>query len=132
MPTLTLTRRWCSAMTCGSRQYRRDPFRVPHRTLGVFDLREHDNEFIAAVATYRVRAAHGCVEPSGQSLKHLVADRMSERVVNLFEAIDVDKEHRHLSAVTPCQRDRMFQTVGQQHSIGQIRERVVLREVREL
>jgi hypothetical protein len=38
---------------------------------------------------------------------------MSERIVYLLEAVEVNEQHRELSLMTPRQRDGMAEAVGQ-------------------
>jgi hypothetical protein len=47
----------------------------------------------------------------------------------IFEAVEVDEEHSELSLMTPRQRGGMAEGVGQQRPVGELGERIVLREV---
>jgi hypothetical protein len=60
-----------------------------------------------------------------------VADVVPERVVHVLEAVQVEEEHRHAQAVAVRVGDGLLEAVLQQRAIGQARERVVLREVRD-
>jgi alkyl hydroperoxide reductase subunit AhpC len=59
-------------------------------------------------------------------LKKLVASRVSERIVDVFEAVQIQKEHGDLFAVTRRQGDRLTNAVVQEHSIRQSGQKVVL------
>jgi len=47
-------------------------------------------------------------------------------------SVEVDEEHSELSLMTPRQRDGIAEAVGQQRPVGELGERIVLREVKQL
>ena len=51
---------------------------------------------------------------------------MAEAVVNLFKFIQIEKQQRHVGLLTLCPRQRHVQSIPQQCTVGQVRERVVL------
>jgi hypothetical protein len=61
--------------------------------------KQHD-EFIASLSAYRVRATNAIHEASCDGLKKFVADWMSQGVVYVFEAIQIQKKHRDFFQVT--------------------------------
>ena len=87
--------------------------------------KQHD-EFIASLPAYRVRAAHAIHQAFCDGLKKFVADRMSQGIVDVFEAIQIQKQHRDFFRVTRRQGDRLADPVVQEHSIGQAGQKVVL------
>ena len=51
---------------------------------------------------------------------------MPERIVDVFEAIQIQKQHRDFFRVTRREGDRLADPVVQQHAIGQTGQKVVL------
>ncbi len=64
----------------------------------------------------------------GNSLEKIVADRMTECVVDALELVDVEIEHRQ-ALVRPHARQRVAEEFLEVGAIGQIGERVVARHV---
>ena len=63
---------------------------------GVGDPRHHDGEFVAGEPGEEVAAAKRRLEPLAAGLQEPVADRVTERVVDRLEAIEVEHEERRL------------------------------------
>src|SRR5579864_9266783 len=57
---------------------------------------------------------------------------MSQGIIDVFEMIQIQKEYRKRSVLTASQGNRLSDPVVEQHTIGQIREYIVLRGVRHL
>src|SRR5205823_4373657 len=58
---------------------------------GIFDLADdvnEDREFVAAEARHGIFFTNRAADPRGDDLQQAVADGVSERIVDLFEAID--------------------------------------------
>ncbi len=77
-----------------------DSGRVAARALGlVADLGQQDYEFVAAEATDRIFFPQAC----GQALRNLdqqvVADRVPQCVVDRLEPIEIDEQHRAVTAM---------------------------------
>jgi len=51
------------------------------------DFRQQDYKFISALAAYRVGIAHGANQSKGNGLQKLVSNKMSQRIVDVFESI---------------------------------------------
>ena len=51
---------------------------------------------------------------------------MSKGIVDVFEAVQVQKQHCGKASLPPRKRDRLVNPVNQEHSIGQPGEEVVL------
>ena len=100
--------------------------------MGVFDFRKQDHEFIAALTADGVRTANAAISRLRHGLQQLVADRMPQRVVDVFEAIEIEEQHGQPVAVAPGQRDRLGEPVVQQHAVGQVGQKVVLSQMRQL
>ena len=61
----------------------------------------------------------------GDGLQELVADRVTEGVVDVLEAVEIDEQggHRHIGAAGPGQH--LFGAVEDQCAVGQTGQRVV-------
>ena len=68
------------------------------RVRGLLQLRHDDGELVAAEAGNRVELPDAAAQPVGDDLQQLVADRMSERVVDALEMIEVEAQHRQALA----------------------------------
>ena len=78
---------------------------------------QHD-KFIAALTADRIRATDAVHQAFSDRLKQLVADRMSQRIVDVFEAVQIQKQHRDRLLVTVRRGDRLANPVVQQQAIG--------------
>ena len=96
---------------------------------GVFD--EHC-ELIASEARYRVASAGGVQQSVREGREQLVTDAMSLTVVHSLELVHVEKQHRDAAARALRRRERVFDAVMEEHSVGQPGQRVVQCLVREL
>ena len=97
---------------------------APRRDGGVlrsFNFGKQHHEFIAALPAYGVRTAYTFHQPLGDGLQKLVPDGMAQRVVDVLEAIQVQKQDCHSLVVTGRHRDGLADPVVQQHAIGQTR-----------
>ena len=57
---------------------------------------------------------------------------MSQRIVDVFETIQIQKDHGNRSVLAASQGNRLSDPVVEQQAIGQIRDNIVLRGVRHL
>ena len=56
-------------------------------------------EFIAALPAHRVRAAYAIHQPFGDRLQKLVAGWMTQGIVDVFEAIQIQEQDRNFFRV---------------------------------
>jgi hypothetical protein len=96
--------------------------------VAVFHAVQDDDELVAAKAAHRVAGAHGIRKALRHRAQQPVADVMAERIVDVFEAVQVDEQHRYFfsGALRLLQRDA--QPLDAKRSIGQLGEHVVLRQ----
>src|SRR5688500_5765829 len=73
---------------------RRQHRRIPHAL-------DYNGELIPRQPRQQVAIAHGSLETLRRGLQQPVADRMSKRVVDRLEAVEVEHEQRDLPAVPP-------------------------------
>jgi hypothetical protein len=54
---------------------------------------------------------------------------MAQGVIDVFEAIQVEKQYRSLSSVAARGGDRLTQSISQQYAIGQLGKRIVVGQI---
>ena len=62
--------------------------------LGLLHFRKQHDEFIASLAADGVRGAHAIHQAFGNGLQKFVAGRMPQGIVDVFEAVQIQKQHR--------------------------------------
>jgi hypothetical protein len=72
----------------------------------------------------RVAGPHAPEKPFGDSNQQRVAGRMTEAVVDEFELVQVQRQHRHRSGIAMLQLHRMCQAVVKQGTVRQAGQRV--------
>ena len=108
---------------------------LPRDRGGVARLRhlgEEDDELVAAVAAHRVRFAHRVLEAARRQLQHLVADRVTERIVDLLEVVEVEKDDADAGRAPLRHRDRVLEPVEHQRARRRTGQLVVLGRAGEL
>jgi|SRR5579859_353963 len=95
----------------GIRQSPADFFSDVRRPCAVVDIRQKNDEFIAAETTSRVAGPHNRLQACGGSLQNTIAHRVPEAVVDLLELIDVEKQHHDLPSVSVGVRFRLLEAV---------------------
>ena len=108
-----------------------DLLRQRGRFRRVGDRRLDDDEFVAAHPRDGVGLAHQSAQAFGDDLQQLVARGMTEGVVDRLELIEVEVVDRHHLIVLEAAQ-RLLQPLVQQHAVGQIRQRIVMRHVLDL
>ena len=96
--------------------------------LGIFELvqgREQDGELIAAQARYQVALAQLCPHARGDGYQHGVTGGMPEVIVDIFEAVAVEEQHRHPLVELGCTAQRTDQPALEESAIGQPGEAVM-------
>ncbi len=97
----------------------------------LIEFRKHDHKFVSAEAADRVRDADTCLQPLRHRLQQHVSHRVPERVIDVFEPIEVYEQHGQAGVAAPGRRNRLGQPVVQQRSVRQVGEHVVLRQMRQ-
>ena len=90
------------------------PFGDRDRGGVVGDVAHEDTELVAAETRHQVLLAEGLGEPRSDRREQLVADVVTQRVVDLLEVIEVHQHHREaarlrgrfLDRLTSCRRNR--------------------------
>ena len=101
---------------------------APAEQLGVdrvLDADEHDAELVAADPRHGVDLAHAGAEPHRDLLEQEIARGMAEGVVDVLEAVEVEKQQgRHVAPAADA-GDRLLEPLEQQNPVGQPGQRVV-------
>jgi len=82
-------------------------------------LFEHNREFVAAQASGRISLAQTAPEPVRNLSKDIVADGVSERIVDGFEFIQIDEQNSNRCSFALRARHSVPQPIFKQGSIGQ-------------
>ena len=113
---------------CGQRQ--QHLLGTERRILRVFDLCKQNHEFVAPLAAHGVRIAQASQQTLRNRLQEFVADRVSERIVDVFEAIQIQKQHGVMLAVATGQGNCVLHAVAQQRPVRQIGEKIMPGQMR--
>src|SRR5438445_11836771 len=89
------------------------------RAIGSANIREQHAELVRAEACNRVSHAQGTSQPRFDLTKQLVPVSMSERVVDLLEAVEIADEATDAIAAPSCSEQRLPAPVEIQRAIGQ-------------
>ena len=92
---------------------------------------EHDDEFVAAHADHDVAVAHAGAQPARHFLQQLVAGLVAAGVVDVLEAIEIEKHDAEHGIRRPRLVDGLRQERGQVMPIGQTRQLIVMRHAIE-
>ena len=88
-----------------------------------------DREFVAAEAGDGVALAHQALQSRRHRLEQRVAYRMSERVVDRLEQVEIEDENRVSDAGRLVAFERGVRLLAKQHPIGDIGQGIVARQV---
>ena len=83
------------------------------------EVLEQDGELVAAEPRGGVLGAQAGRQSLGGRAQQLVADRVAEAVVDRLEVVEIDEDHRELTAVAPAARERQGQAILEQRPVGE-------------
>ena len=101
-----------------------------HRQIGRPE--QQNGELVAAQTGDRVGAAQRLLQTRADLGQQPIADLVTEGVVDVLEAIEIQQQHGHLLARPLRVLDRLLDPVVEQGAIGQPGQRVVQRHALEL
>jgi hypothetical protein len=87
-------------------------------------MRQHDQEFLAAISTNDFGGTSQLAEFACQASQHFIADLVSMRVIDSFEVIDIDHQNRQQRSVMIREAHRLLQLGQNLSPIGQGRQRI--------
>ena len=84
----------------------------------VDDVLDEHGELVATKSCGGVTGPQAQVDPVGHFDQQRVSKRVAQAVIHHFEAVQIEKQHRHLTLLTSRAFERVRQPVEQQRSIG--------------
>ena len=91
----------------------------------------NDGELVAAEPRQEVRLAHAAAQPLGDRLQKRIADRMTEPVVDLLEAVEVDPVQGERGALVQA-AERVLERLAEIEAVGDAGQRIVAGEPLDL
>jgi hypothetical protein len=98
---------------------------------GVLDRGLDDGELVAAEPGDEIAGPDAFLEARGHRFEQLVADHVSERIVDALEFVDVDVEHRQVLAFDDID-ELLLEPFVEQRAVWQVGQRVVMRKMPDL
>ena len=93
------------------------------RNLGL--LEEHDRELVAAEPRDRHGLAERHPQPVGDALEEQVAGVMAERIVDVLEVVEIEKERERGSSSSACPCERPLDEALQGGAVEEPREAIM-------
>jgi hypothetical protein len=93
---------------------------------------EEDDELVSSHPPNGIALPHHTGQARGDRAQQLVTGRMTERVVDLLEAVDVDVERCRGAHRPPSPGQQLGRAVEHERSVGELRQRAVQRSVTQL
>ena len=90
---------------------------------------QHHDKLISTDTRNRVGVTQRAGEASGHFAQDFITDRVTQRVVDVFEAVQVEKHHHYLPAFTARLCQRLCETILQQSTVWQAGQCIVQRQV---
>ncbi len=91
---------------------------------GIVEVLDDDHELVAAKPRQQVGFAQRAGQRLGHLLQQLVADPVSQRVIDVLEPVEIDVEHADVAAVALGLSDRLRQPLLQQQAVRQPGQRI--------
>lgn len=82
---------------------------------------DDDDELVSAQSAGHAAARHDRADTSSHDLKQLIASGVAERVIDAFEAIDIQKENGDSTPV-PIVDDRTFEVIDNSRTVQEFGE----------
>ena len=93
---------------------------------------EQDREFVAAKPRDEVGLADRADHQLGKVDQRRIARRMAERIVEIFEPVDIDEQQRRMLIVTLAPGNQHVELADQPTAVGNRHQRIVMRLAVEL
>lgn len=97
-----------------------------HRVLGTRQPALHDRELVGVQPRQRVLLAQGRTQPLGDAAQQLVADRVSQRVVDRLKIVQPQHQQRDLVGAAPHMQQHLVHLLAQQIAVRQAGQPVML------
>ena len=109
-----------------------DLLRAERRIVRVHDVGEQHEELVSALTAHRIGAAHAGLQSLRHRFKQLIADGVTQRIVDVLEAIEIDVQHRDRAAGAVRPHHRLIEPVAEQGAVRHVRQAVMKRQPRKL
>ena len=93
---------------------------------------EDQRELVAAQSRDEARFAAHLPQSFADAHQHTVAELVAEAVVDRLEVVEIEEQHRELSATAGGRHDHLVQPREELTAVRQVRQRIVLGEVPQL
>ena len=131
MPMLAVILQVLLRDAVGRLEHGDDLFGAKGGVVGVDDVGEQYQEFVAPLTADRVGAANAAQQPLRDRPQELIAHGVAERVVDVLESVQVDVEHRDGAPGAMRSHHRLLEPVAQQSPVRDVSQTVVQREAGE-
>ncbi len=115
----------------GRLQRLHDLLRHPNRVRMVPDARKQDSELVPAQASDRIHGPERAPQARADLLQEDVAGRVSQRVVDLLESVEIQHEERQRRPLPIARQNGLVETVAEKDAVGQAGQEIVERLVLE-
>ncbi len=102
-----------------------------HGGVFVADRRQQDGEFVTAHARHRIDVAQFAAQARRDLLQQQVADLVTQRIVDVLEAVEIHQQQGERPVVALGLFDRLLQTLMKQRAVWKLGQRVGKREAFE-
>ena len=93
---------------------------------------EQHRELVAREPGDGVLGAHGRGQPSGGLHQHLIADQVPKAVVDAFEGVDIEEQHRRGRSHAAPANQTLVEPIAEQRAVGESGQRIVQCRVKHL
>ena len=104
----------------------------PHCAFRLVQIFGNDCELVAAETADKIDFAHVRPQPRRNLLKQGVAGWMSQRIVDILEAIEIEAKHRHQLVVPARSGDSAIEMLAKLQTVGEPGERIMHRQIADL
>ena len=99
------------------------------RVLAIRQIFEHDHELVAAEARHQIARAQALFEPFGHQAQQPIACSMTQGIVDLLEAIDVDEQQRQRRSGAARLLNCVIERLVEHDAVREARQLVEVREL---
>ena len=118
--------------TIGCAEHVDDAPREHRRILGSLEWRLHDGELVTSQPCDCINLPYARFEARGDGSEQIVANGMPQRIVDRFEAVEIEHQHREAGLIAPGLSQRLIDALAEQDAIRQPGQRIVLRHKHDL
>ncbi len=106
--------------------------RAHRRSAAAIDIVGEDRKLVAAEPRQQIAGAGDAAEPLDDELQHLIPDGMAVKIVDAFEAVEIQEEESARAATWIEICGRAVERGEKRAAVGQSRQRILHRELAQL